>query len=153
MSDLGRVGDLLEQVRVLAAAYYEETGKPLGVTGEMGEYLAAKHLDLELAGAREPGYDAIGANGRRIQIKARVLPSGKRLTGQRLGAVTLDHACDSVLLVLMNERFEPVAMHEADSPAVEAALLSPGSKARNVRGALSIRKFMSIGRQVWPRRE
>jgi hypothetical protein len=54
-----------------------------------------------------------------------------------------------VLLVVMDEEFEPLLIFEADRPAITAALREPGSKARNERGALAISRFKSIGRQVW----
>lgn len=140
----------MEDVKTRAVRYYELTGKPLGITGEFGEYLAAKHLALTLTDARMPGYDATDTHGRRIQIKARAIPRDKKRGGQRLGRIGLDHAWDCVLLVLMDDRFEPVAMYEADRQAIEAALLKPGSRARNERGALSITTFIRIGKQVWP---
>jgi len=49
----------LERAREVAIDYYNTTGKPLGITGEMGEYLVAKELGLKLAQAREPGFDAV----------------------------------------------------------------------------------------------
>ena len=49
---------ILEEVKSLAVEYYQLTGKPLGVTGEIAEMEAAKLLDLELAEARTPGFDA-----------------------------------------------------------------------------------------------
>ena len=61
MSDAAteRVRDILAVVKPLAAEYYRLTGKPLGVTGEVAEYVAAETLGLVLANARTPGYDAI----------------------------------------------------------------------------------------------
>ena len=144
------IGDILERAKSAAVDYYQLTGKPLGITGEIGEYLAAKHLGLELADARTPGYDATDPQGRRIQVKARAIPNSKRLTGQRLGSIRLEHDWDVVLLVLMDQLFEPRAIYEADRAAIEAALAKPGSKARNERGALAVTKFISIGHQVWP---
>ena len=70
--------------------------------------------------------------------------------GQRLGSIRLDHEWDSVLLVLLDERFEVIEMWEAERPAVERAILAPGSKARNERGALAVTKFKSIGAKIWP---
>jgi len=60
MSDaaIERVREILAAVKPLAAEYYRLTGKPLGVTGEVAEYVAAETLDLVLADARTPGYDA-----------------------------------------------------------------------------------------------
>jgi hypothetical protein len=46
----------------------------------------------------------------------------------------------------------PAVIYEADRVVIAAALLRPGSKARNER-ALAITKFRAIGRQVWPNRE
>lgn len=145
-----RIADLLRQARRIAIEYYQLTGKPLGITGEVGEYEAAQLLGLDLAVAREAGYDATDSSGRRLQIKSRSIPRTKKLTGQRLGAIDLGKPWDAVLLVLMDELFEPVSIYEAARPAIKAALLKPGSKARNERGALAITTFRSIGRQVWP---
>lgn len=149
MTSLGKIEGVLTKAKAAAVEYYQLTGKPLGITGELGEFYAAKYLDLELAEARAAGYDATDKAGRLVQIKSRSIPSSKRITGQRLGSIRLDHEWDVVVLVLMDELFEPYAMYEADRAAIEAALLRPGSKARNERGALAITKFKSIGFQVW----
>ena len=47
-----RVREILATVKPLAAEYYRLTGKPLGVTGEVAEYVAAETLGLVLADAR-----------------------------------------------------------------------------------------------------
>jgi len=44
-------------------------------------------------------------------------------------------------------------MYEASEAKVEAALILPASKARNERGALAIRQFMSIATLRWARHE
>lgn len=72
MSRTEEISEVLERARSVATDYYRLTGKPLGITGEIGEYLAAKHLGLELADARMPGYDAVDGAGRKIQIKAQI---------------------------------------------------------------------------------
>ncbi len=143
------IEEILIAAKDLAARYKKLTGKPLGITGEIAEFNAAKLLELELADARQAGYDAIGNGRKKIQIKGRCLPFNPK-PGQRLGAIRLDHDWDSVLLVLMNEQFEVTEMWESDRPEIEVALRSPGSKARNERGALSVSKFKQIGKQVWP---
>lgn len=53
------------------------------------------------------------------------------------------------MLVLLDEKFESLPIFEADRGALEAALTKPGSKASNERGALSVRKFRSMGTQIW----
>lgn len=81
------VAEILDRARQAAIDYYQLTGKPLGITGEYGEYIAAERLGLELAEVRTAGYDAIDQAGRRIQIKARSIPRDKKLVGQRLGSI------------------------------------------------------------------
>lgn len=149
--DLERIGELIASAKDIARRYRALTGRPLGITGEVAEYEAARLLGLELAGVRQAGYDATRRAGgveERLQIKGRCVLS--KNPGQRLGRIDLDKEWDGVLLVLLDSDLEPMAIYEADRSAVEAALLAPGSKARNKRGALSVSKFKNIGRQVWP---
>jgi hypothetical protein len=141
--------DILDDAKNVAIRFRNLTGKPLGITGEIAEFSAAKLLNLDLAEARQAGYDATDSAGRKIQIKGRCLPD-KPGPGQRLGSIRLDHEWDTVLLVLLDLDFEVIEMWEADRPSVEEALLKPGSKARNERGALAVRKFKQIGNRVWP---
>ena len=142
------IENILEEVKSLAVQYKELTGKPLGVTGEIAEYNAAKILRLKLSDARTPGYDAIGKKQERIQIKGRCL-SERPKPGQRLGKIRLDQEWDSVILVLMDKYYEVIELWKAFRPEVEAAILAPGSKARNERGALSLSKFKQIGSCIW----
>ena len=152
-SDLQEIMGLLAEAKVLAKRYKRLTGRPLGITGEVGEFEAVRLLGLELAEVRQAGFDALRRDGetiQRIQIKARSLPP-KAKGGQRLGSIQLDREWDCVVVVLLDEDLEPMEIYEADRTDIAEALLTPGSKARNARGALSISKFKSIGRCIWPR--
>lgn len=143
---------LLADAKRLAQRYRVLTGKPLGVTGEVCEYQAARLLGLELTPARQAGYDAIERrDGKevRLQIKGRCLPEGCT-PGQRVGAIDLNQPFDAVLLVLLDADLETTAIYEASREEVEAELRRPGSRARNERGAMAVSKFRSIGRQRWP---
>jgi hypothetical protein len=146
-----RVREILAQVKPLAAEYYQLTGKPLGVTGEVAEYVAAELLRLELAPPRTKGYDAIRKtpNGpHRVQIKGRAY-SKTANTGQRLGTIKKGSECDSVLLVLLdNLTLEPREMWEAPYSTVEARLNVPGSKSR-ARGALGVTEFKKLAKKIW----
>lgn len=148
---LGEIVEILARAKQVGAEYYQLTGKPLGITGEVGEYEAARLLGLSLADARAPGYDAIDQFGRRYQIKARALSEAGRRKSQRVGSIKVEHEWNSVLLVIMNEVFETLEIWEAERNAVVQALTAPGSKARNRRGALSVSKFKQIGKRVWPK--
>lgn len=151
IADKARVGAIIKAVKKLAKEYYHETGKPLGVTGEIAEWEAAQALGLKLCMARQDGYDAIqdmGGRFKRISIKGRRLLEASK-PGQRLGSIRLKHEWDSVVLVLLDLDFEPKAMYEAERVDIERELLKPGSRARNERGALSVSKFKSIAKTVW----
>ncbi len=148
---MNEIAQVLADAKSLARKYRKLTGKPLGITGEVAEFSAAQILGLELAEARQSGYDAIRKeNGKVIiiQIKGRCIPSNVK-PGQRLGSIQLDKEWDAVLLVLMDEDFEVFSIFEAARPEIERALLAPGSKARNERGALAVSKFKAIGHEVW----
>ena len=150
--DAHRLREILAQVKPLAAEYYRLTGKPLGVTGEVAEVVAAETLGLELAPPRTEGFDAIRKNGHReerIQIKGRAYGADAK-PGQRLGKIKRGAPCDAVLLVLLDNRtLEPREMWEAPYAPVEERLALPGSKAR-ARGSLGVPEFKRLARQIWP---
>lgn len=149
---IDRVRTILAEVKPLAAEYYRLTGKPLGVTGEVAEYVASEILGLELAEARTPGYDAIRhtANGpQRIQIKGRACGEAAK-PGQKISRIKSDAPCDVVLLVLLDDKtLDAREMWEAPFPSIAARLAIPGSKARE-RGALSVGEFKRMARKIWP---
>jgi hypothetical protein len=145
------IKELLNEAKFLAKKYRDLTGKPLGITSEIAEFNAAHLFGLELAKARQPGYDAIQRKGRkekRIQIKARCILPGAKL-GQRVPSIKLTGEWEVVWLVLMDENFDVTSIYEAERSPIEKALKAPGSRARNERGALSVSKFRSIGRLIW----
>ena len=144
--------DLLDRVKKLAIEYYDATHRPLGVTGEVAEYEAARLLGVTLADVRTPGYDAVeqGPDGeRRIQIKGRRRSHPNAAWG-RVGAIDCSKEFDSVMLVLLDERFETVEIREALAKAVRDRLEKPGSKARNERRQMSEPQFRSISCRRWP---
>ena len=145
---------LLAEAKQIARRYRTLTGKPLGITGEVAEYEAAKILDLQLTVARQAGYDATETRDGEIlkyQIKGRCILPGAS-PGQRMGSLDIAKEFDAVLLVLLDEQLDAFAIYEAPRVAVIAALTAPGSKARNERGALGIAKFKSIGRLRWQKK-
>jgi hypothetical protein len=152
-TDQQAVLDALRRAKALAKEYRALTGRPLGCTGEIAEYEAVRLLDLQLAPVRQPGYDAIRATadgGHRLQIKGRcVLPGASR--GQRLGRIDCSKEWDGVLLVLLDANLDATEIWEADRAAAIGALKAPGSQSRNVRGALAVSTFKSIGNRIWTR--
>ena len=146
--------EVLRKAKRLAQRYRALTGKPLGITGEIAEYEAARILRVKLTPARNSGFDATERrNGavRRLQIKGRCLLENCK-PGQRLGRIDIKKKFDAVLMVLLDGDFDATAIYEAERKAVVKAIEMPGSKARNERGALSVNKFKAIGRIRWKRR-
>jgi hypothetical protein len=148
------VFEILKQVKTLGSEYRHLTGRPLGCTGEIAEYEAARILGLELSPVRQAGYDAVRLSAagtkERLQIKARCLLPGAK-PGQRIGKIDCEKEWDAVLLVLLDENFDATAIWEAQRAAVIPVLTAPGSRARNERGALGVSKFKSIGKLIWKR--
>ena len=139
---------VLGEVKRLAQEHRHLTGKPLGITGEVAEYDAARLLGVELAAARQPGYDAVERKDgrlRKLQIKGRCLLDGSR-RGQKLGSIRTQHEWDAVLMVLLDQNFNAMAIYEAERPHIVAALSAPGSRSRTERGALAVEKFKRMER-------
>lgn len=144
---------LIGEARRLAADYRRATGKPLpGVSIEIALHDAARLLDLDLTPGAG-GYDAIGRgarDGKRIQIKGRVIFDEAK-GGQRIGQLSSGEAWDSLVLVLMDDEYQPFEIYEAARDEIMAALAEQTSSARAKRGALSVAKFKMISHLVWDR--
>ncbi len=147
------VDKLVAQARKLAVEYRKATGQPLGISAEIAKQDAARLLDLELCQRAEGGYDAVGRSGRRdgkrIQIKGRAIFDESK-SGQRIGQLKVEQPWDCVVLIIMDENFEPVEIYEAGREEIIEALKSGGG---NKRGAMSVAKFKIIGRLAWTREE
>jgi len=149
------VFEILREAKALAKEYYRLTGRPLGITGEVAEFEAARILGIELSSVRQPGYDSIRRTPKgvlRLQIKGRCFPANAK-PGQRLGSIQLEKQWDAVLMVLLDPDFEAREIWEADRASIEAALTKPGSVARNKRGAMAVNQFKHIGKNIWKRDE
>jgi hypothetical protein len=143
---------LIAQARVLAAEYRRTMGKPLpGISNEIAEYDAVKLLQLEAKPQGEGGYDAIdpARGGKQIQIKSRTIFDESK-TGQRIGQLKLDKDWDSVVLVLMDEDYEPYEIYEAERDDI-LEYVGKSSSSRAKRGAMSVARFKIIGRLAWTR--
>lgn len=152
MDKATELSQLLGDAKRVAKRYKELTGRPLGVTGEVGEYEAARLLGLEFAAVRTAGYDLIralpGGQKQRLQVKARVLDS-ERSSG-RVGSIDIEKDFDAVLLVMLNNDLDAFAIYEAPRDKVVAAIKRPGSKSRNERHALGVQQFLALAQRIWP---
>lgn len=150
---LYQVDKLMGEARRLARDYRLAMGKPLaGISAELAVHDAIRLLDLEAVPAGAGGYDAVGCGrrtGKRIQIKGRAIFDESK-GGQRIGQLKTEQEWDSVMLVLMDENYEPVEIYEAEREDVMEAV-DKSSSSRSKRGAVSVAKFKIIGQLVWSR--
>lgn len=152
---LYQVDKLMSEARRLAREYRVAMGKPLaGISAELAVHDSIRLLDLEPAPAGTGGYDAVGRGpraGRRIQIKGRAIFDEAK-GGQRIGQLKTEQEWDSVMLVLMDQDYEPVEIYEAGRADLLEAV-DRTSRNRNKRGAVSVARFKIIGRLVWTRED
>ena len=145
------IDKLITETRRLAAEFRRSTGQSLPVSGEIARHDAARLLGLTLCDQRSGGVDAIGNDkreGQRIQIKSRVITTDKK-TGARIGQLNPNGEWDTILLVIMDQDYEPCEIYEATREEVQEAM--SGSSNRSSRGALSVAKFKIISWLVWTR--
>jgi hypothetical protein len=143
------VEKLMLEARKLAADYRRATGKTLGVSSEIATHDVIRLMSL-VPSAPGSSYDAIGTGvreGKYIQIKGRTIFNDKK-SGQRIGQLKMDQEWDLVMLILMDEDYEPQAIYEADRETIVAATEDTSAK-RAKRGAMSVAKFKVIGRLAW----
>ncbi|NQD37705.1 hypothetical protein HPT27_11775 [Permianibacter sp. IMCC34836] len=142
------VDKLMAEARRLAADYHKATGLTLPLSNEIARHDAMRLLDLQAPAEAIAGVDAIGTGERaalKFQIKGRVLFEESR-TRQRVGQLGFDGQWDIVVLVLMNEEYQPLELIEASRETLSAALaeIKP-----NKRGAMTVARFRNLGRVVW----
>jgi hypothetical protein len=63
---LAQIGDVLEQARRVGITYYKMRRKPLGITGEVSEYEAARLLGLSPGPPVEKAGIQVGGNQSRV---------------------------------------------------------------------------------------
>ena len=151
---LYQVDKLMAEARRIAAEYRKATGKVLGISSEIARHDAARLMNLELTDNQVAGWDAIGHStreGKRIQIKGRAIFDEQK-GGQRVGQLKTEQEWDSIMVVMMDEDYEPTEIYEADHADVAAAINESDSK-RAKRGAMSLAKFKIISRLVWTRED
>jgi hypothetical protein len=144
---------LMQQARQLAANYRRATGKTLaGVSGELCTYDAIRLLNLAPA-PDQVGYEAVGTeesgdlHNEKIQIKGRTIFSESKST-YRIGQLKMDQNWDSVVLVLLNDDYEPFEIYEIDRETLEDNVIDKQSK-KAKKGAMTVARFKKIATLAW----
>ena len=138
----------IQQATLAAGAYDKATNgrRKLGLTGEIGEVLCCHTLGLKLCvDCRSQGFDAMDAEGKRVQIKTRRSESkGLPRDAGRVGTFS-KHDFDYALLVLLDREYRVVEIWRAEH--AEIAVLIESQKRRNP----SLASFKRKARRVWPK--
>lgn len=140
---------LFPKIKKLAKKYYELTGKPLGITGEVAEYEVVRLLHLDICYPRQEGYNAVDHNGKKVQITGRVIQPGSKKS-QRVPTIKQNKEWDYVLLVLLNEKYKTTVIYKANRKPILKAINNSNSKAVHEGGQLSISKFKKLAIQIYP---
>lgn len=142
---------LIAQARQLAAEYRRTMGKPLpGISSEIAEHDAVRLLGLEAGADTDVGWDAVDPEtGRRVQIKSRTIFDETK-GGERIGQLKMNQDWEVVVLVLMDEDYEPYEIYQALREDL-AEFVNATSSNRAKRGAMSVARFKIIGELVWDR--
>ena len=140
---------LISQARVLAAEYRRTMGKPLpGISNEIAEHDAVRLLGLEAKASEQGGWDAIDpSNGERVQIKSRTIFDESK-GGERIGQLKMNQQWDAVVLVLMDDNYEPYEIYRAHRDEL-AEYVDQSNANRSKRGAMSVARFKIIAELVW----
>ena len=144
---LEEIGIVLNEAKIVAIKYRKLTGKPLGITSEVAEYEAAIKMNCVLCEARNPGYDLIDRENKRVQVKGRVTPIGRVPTINRN---TLDKPWDYVLLVILDEAYNCISIYSADEETVENELSRERPRGGQKRRNMPISDFIRVSTKVWP---
>lgn len=136
----------IRKVITAAVAYQKVTGRKLGISGEVGELLAAKYLRLRLMKNNiEAGFDAYDRDGKKVQIKSRRSESGPiPKSSGRLGTFS-KHPFDYTVFVILSDKYDVLEIWKAEYKALEA--LVQKHKRRNP----TIHEFKKVGIRVYPK--
>ncbi len=144
---------LMQQARQLAANYRRATGKTLaGVSGELSTYDAIRLLHLAPA-PDQIGYEAVGTEqsgdlqGEKIQIKGRTIFSDSK-NAHRIGQLKMEQSWDSVVLVLLDDDYEPFEIYEIDRATLTDNVIDKQSK-KAKKGAMTVARFKKIATLAW----
>ena len=146
-----KIDKLMDETRRLAAEFRRATGQTLPVSAEIAKFDAMRLLGLRALPQPLAGVDALGGEDhpdRRFQIKGRVIFNESKSV-HRIGQLNVDGEWDVLVLVLMDENYQPLEIYEMDRATVVEALDGSDEKKRSKRGAMSIAKFKALGRRAW----
>lgn len=125
-----------------AIDYEESTGRKLGITGEIGEWLVCGIEELGLTlntDPQVPGYDALDKNGKKYQIKSRRVDHN----GGKIGKFS-KHKFDFAILVILDENYKISEVYKTSYKKLESIL--------GINRSPSFSKFKKISERIYPKK-
>jgi len=145
---------VIYSAKLAAIEYRKLTGKPLGITAEVAEYEAAKHLKCTLMPPRTPGYDLIDCDGKKVQVKGRVIYNKKSQKVPTIGESTEKKPWSYVVLVLLDENYNAFEIYKLENEKLEHYLAQPRLNGSSRDRSASVRKFkLWSGLPIWQRKK
>ena len=127
---------LVKSIVKVALQYEKITGRKMGITGEVGEIRTCKELSLKLAPPFTKGYDAIGTDDSRYQIKTRRKSEEKKRRGKVPAFKNEDF--DIAVLTILDENYEIGSICKLEKRELQPFF------PKNKKKRISIRKFQRI---------
>ena len=116
-SNVSAVREIFRACRTLSAS----TGRPFSpdghLVGSLGEVLAAELLDLTLMAPSNDGYDAIDAEGRKVEIKA--------TTRRTVGLSASGTRAERLVVLALDRDGNPTVEYDGECDAAWAAAGKP----------------------------
>lgn len=137
----------MQETKMLASKYYKLTGKLLPVSNELACFYTKKILGFKSVDNIEKGVDLLGVNlwqDFKIQVKSRIILD-KKQSRLMIGQISSDGTWDCILLVLLNQEYEPFEIYIAPRNLIMQNI----SERKSKRGSISIAKFKSISKKIW----
>ena len=143
---------LMEETRRLAAEYRRTTGQTLPVGPDLARYDAIRLLGLTEATEETKGIDAHDADGNGVQIKSRVVFDSRK-TGHRIGQLNTGADWQKLVLVIMDDNYQPDEIYQMDRGTALQALEQSENSSQKKRGAMSLARFRVMAELVWERQQ
>lgn len=145
------IDKLMSETRHLAAEYRRVTGKVLPVSNELSRHDVSSKLGFTNPEQPESGVDLIGVGlwqDKRIQVKSRVVFKNSK-SRPKLGQLNFDGKWEYVILVIMNDDYQPEEMYIAKKEVLLDAMKNSLNIKSKDRNTISVAKFKMLGELVW----
>jgi hypothetical protein len=107
------IDEVFKNIYQLAKKYYKVTGKPLGVVGEVGEFVACKFYGGKLNDPRNAGSD-FTKDGNMYEVKTRMIypATASNFWNGATGNINISDEWNFLIVLILNDDFSIHSMYE-----------------------------------------